>query len=107
MGIYFFLVISDRNLSELFPNIFFSRKLNEDTELQLSYTRRISRPTYNDLASYITYNDPVSVFTGNPLLKPVLPIILSLFIISAVILFLFLPVRMTIRCTGADSERTF
>ena len=42
----------DRNLSKLFPNIYFSRKLNEDTELQLSYTRRISRPTYNDLASY-------------------------------------------------------
>lgn len=62
----------NRNLSKLFPNIFFSRKLNENAELQLSYTRRISRPSYNDLASYITYNDPVSVFTGNPLLKPVL-----------------------------------
>lgn len=62
----------NRNLSKLFPNIFFSRKLNGNAELQLSYTRRISRPSYNDLASYITYNDPVSVFTGNPLLKPVL-----------------------------------
>jgi iron complex outermembrane recepter protein len=36
----------------------------------LSYSKRISRPTYNDLASFISYNDPVSVFTGNPLLKP-------------------------------------
>ncbi|WP_158798004.1 TonB-dependent receptor domain-containing protein [Pedobacter sp. L105] len=60
----------NRNLSKLFPNIFFSRKLDGNTELQLSYTRRISRPSYNDLASYINYNDPVSVFTGNPLLKP-------------------------------------
>ena len=62
----------NRNLSKLFPNIFLSRKLNSDAELQLSYTKRISRPSYNDLVSYITYNDPVSVFTGNPLLKPVL-----------------------------------
>jgi outer membrane receptor protein involved in Fe transport len=59
-----------RRLSKLFPSVMLSRKLNSYSELQLSYTQRISRPSYNDLASYITYNDPVSVFTGNPALKP-------------------------------------
>ncbi|CAM4042965.1 Outer membrane receptor proteins, mostly Fe transport [Pedobacter westerhofensis] len=66
------IITFKRSLSKLFPNIFLSRKLDAISELQLSYTRRISRPTYNDLASYITYNDPVSVFSGNPALKPVL-----------------------------------
>jgi len=61
-----------RNLSKLFPNLSLSRRINGNSELQLSYTKRISRPSYNDLASYITYNDPVSVFTGNPALRPTL-----------------------------------
>ncbi|MCR8560536.1 TonB-dependent receptor [Mucilaginibacter sp. BJC16-A38] len=60
----------DRKLGRLFPDVFLSRKLNEKEQLQLSYTERISRPTFADLASYVAYNDPVSVFTGNPALKP-------------------------------------
>lgn len=60
----------DRRLGKLFPSIFLTRKLNATDELQLSYTERITRPTFADLASYVSYNDPVSVFTGNPALKP-------------------------------------
>jgi len=60
----------DRKLGRLFPDVFLSRKLNANEELQLSYTERISRPSFSDLASYVAYNDPVSVFTGNPALKP-------------------------------------
>lgn len=60
----------DRKLGKLFPSIFFTHKLNDNDALQASYTKRISRPSFSDLASYVTYNDPVSVFTGNPALKP-------------------------------------
>jgi len=60
----------DRRLGKLFPDFFLSRKLNATDGLQLSYTERISRPSFADLASYVAYNDPVSVFTGNPALKP-------------------------------------
>jgi outer membrane receptor protein involved in Fe transport len=60
----------DRQLGKLFPDIFLSRKLNAADELQLSYTERIRRPSFAELASYVSYNDPVSVFTGNPALKP-------------------------------------
>lgn len=60
----------DLTISKLFPNISYSKKLNEASTLLFSYTKRISRPSYNDLASYIVYNDPFSVFAGNPLLKP-------------------------------------
>ncbi|WP_183573412.1 outer membrane beta-barrel protein [Mucilaginibacter sp. X5P1] len=60
----------NRQLGKLFPNISIDRKLSSTEDLQLSYTERISRPSFSDLASYITYNDPVSVFTGNPYLLP-------------------------------------
>ncbi len=54
-------------INALFPDIFFTHK-----NWTLGYTTRISRPSYTDLASYIGYNDPISVFTGNPFLKPTL-----------------------------------
>ena len=60
----------NRRLGKLFPSLFFSKNINNDASLDLSYTKRISRPTYNDLASYLIYSDPISAFTGNPLLKP-------------------------------------
>jgi outer membrane receptor protein involved in Fe transport len=60
----------DRKLATLFPNIFLSKKVNDHAELQLSYTKRITRPSYNDLASFVAYSDPTAVYAGNSLLKP-------------------------------------
>lgn len=60
--------IVSRAGGKLFPDVFFSHKINEG-ELQVSYTERISRPAYNDLASFIVYAGPTSSNTGNPLLK--------------------------------------
>lgn len=61
----------DRKVSKFFPSVFFSKKLGDKSEFQLSYTKRISRPSYNDLASFLVYNDPNTVIIGNPSLKPV------------------------------------
>ncbi|HWK06867.1 MAG TPA: TonB-dependent receptor [Puia sp.] len=60
----------DRKLGVLFPNLLLSQKLSDQSELQLSYSKRISRPSYNDLASYVGYSDPSAVYTGNPFLQP-------------------------------------
>jgi len=60
----------DRKLGRLFPSVFFTKKINNNSSWNLSYTERITRPSYDDLASYVSYNDPLSVFTGNPLLRP-------------------------------------
>jgi len=60
----------DRRLGVLFPNILLSRKAGERSEWQLSWSRRISRPSYTDLASFVGYSDPAAVYTGNPLLLP-------------------------------------
>ena len=62
--------VVNRKLGVLFPSVFFSKKLTDQSELQVSYTKRISRPTYNDLASFVRYSDPSAVYTGNPFLKP-------------------------------------
>jgi outer membrane receptor protein involved in Fe transport len=62
--------VTDRKLGKLFPTIYLTHKLDDNSNLQLSYTKRISRPSYNDLASFITYLDPIAVFSGNPLLRP-------------------------------------
>ena len=59
-----------RRFGKLFPSLFFSKRFSEETQLRFSYTKRITRPDYNDLASYLAYNDPISVYSGNPLLKP-------------------------------------
>lgn len=60
----------NRKFGKIFPSLFFSKKLNDKSDWQLSYTKRISRPSYTDLASFMTYADPIAVFTGNPFLKP-------------------------------------
>ncbi len=60
----------DRKLGVFFPNLSFTRKLSDQSEFQVSYTKRISRPSYTDLASFVRYSDPSAVYMGNPLLKP-------------------------------------
>jgi outer membrane receptor protein involved in Fe transport len=62
----------DRKIGMFFPSVFLSKKLSEAWEIQFSYTKRISRPTFNDLTSYLMYIDPMSVGTGNPSLQPTL-----------------------------------
>ena len=60
----------NRRQGVLFPEVSLSKKMSEESSWQLSYSKRISRPSYNDLASYVTYSDPTAVYTGNPLLQP-------------------------------------
>ncbi|GAO43303.1 putative TonB-dependent receptor [Flavihumibacter petaseus NBRC 106054] len=59
-----------RRLGALFPAFFLNRQTGAGGEWQLSFTKRISRPSYNDLATYVVYSDPTAVFTGNPFLQP-------------------------------------
>ncbi|MEM6344578.1 MAG: TonB-dependent receptor [Bacteroidota bacterium] len=60
----------DRSFGRFFPSFFFTHKLQKNGEWQLAYTRRITRPDFNDLAANQTYNGPISVFSGNPNLNP-------------------------------------
>ncbi|WP_075344588.1 TonB-dependent receptor family protein [Tenacibaculum agarivorans] len=60
----------NRSFGKIFPSIFLTKKISDTKNWNLAYTKRITRPNYVDLASYLTYNSPTSVFTGNPQLLP-------------------------------------
>ncbi|HYM94198.1 MAG TPA: TonB-dependent receptor [Chitinophagaceae bacterium] len=52
------------------PSIFFSRKLNDNETVKLSYSKRIERPDYRDLNPFINTTDPKNISAGNPYLQP-------------------------------------
>ncbi|WP_440880064.1 outer membrane beta-barrel protein [Tenacibaculum sp. C7A-26P2] len=62
--------VLDNRLNEFFPSLFLSKKIKEHHEIQFSYGRRITRPTYFDLAPFLLFLDPNTFFNGNIELKP-------------------------------------
>ena len=62
--------IVDKHYGNFFPSIFVSHKLNEKNNIAVSYSRRITRPTLNDLAPFTYYVNANTLLTGNPSLQP-------------------------------------
>lgn len=62
--------IVKRRYHYLFPSVFLSRDLDQNNTLQFSYSRRITRPSYRDLAPVFTFVDPYTSIYGNTSLKP-------------------------------------
>ncbi|TDE16483.1 TonB-dependent receptor domain-containing protein [Dyadobacter psychrotolerans] len=60
----------DRNYINVFPSVFLSRNLDSSNVLNLSYSYRIDRPTYQSLNPFEYYLDPYTFEKGNPYLKP-------------------------------------
>lgn len=58
------------NYDNLFPSIYLSYKMTEKQKLSISYNRRISRPSFNQLAPFVTFLDPQTLYTGNENLVP-------------------------------------
>jgi len=54
----------------LFPSLYLSKKLNDNEEIQLNYSRRVRRPDFWQLNPFIDINDPLNIQQGNPKLKP-------------------------------------
>lgn len=54
----------------LFPSAFASYKINDRSDLQFNYSRRINRPNFFQLIPFIDYTDPLNLRLGNPGLKP-------------------------------------
>lgn len=59
-----------RRYANLFPSVHVSYELPRQHALQLSYSRRVRRPQYNDLSPYMTFSDARNFFSGNPDLNP-------------------------------------
>ncbi len=62
--------VNPRKYTNLFPSAHFTFDLPKQNALQLSYSRRVRRPLYNDLSPFMTFSDSRNYFSGNPDLDP-------------------------------------
>jgi hypothetical protein len=58
------------NYTQLFPSAFVSRKINDKNSLELNYSRRITRPSYEQLNPFKYFLDQTTYKEGNPYLEP-------------------------------------
>ena len=60
----------DRNYTNAFPSVFLRQKLSTKHQVGMSYSRRIDRPSYEDLNPFLYFLDPYTFQQGNELLLP-------------------------------------
>jgi outer membrane receptor for ferrienterochelin and colicin len=54
----------------LFPTLFIQKSFPDEKSVGFSYSRRITRPNFNDLAPFVFFLDPITFLSGNPDLNP-------------------------------------
>lgn len=54
----------------LYPSLFLTEKLSDEQTLQLSYSRRVSRPRDREISPFLNTSDPLNFSEGNPYLLP-------------------------------------
>jgi iron complex outermembrane receptor protein len=62
--------VNDTSYFNIFPNVSLSYALNPMNALSLSYSRRIDRPSYQDLNPFEFKMDELTYQKGNPFLRP-------------------------------------
>ena len=62
--------VVDRKFGNFFPTAFVSYKFNDSLNFNLSYAKRITRPTFNDMAPFVIFFDLGTFFSGNPAIQP-------------------------------------
>lgn len=63
-------IVFDRNYLGFFPSAHFTYKLNENNDVQISYSRRINRPNMHDVNPFVEKMSTLQYRVGNPDLKP-------------------------------------
>jgi outer membrane receptor protein involved in Fe transport len=59
-----------RNYTNLFPNAGIGFSVSDKNQVNLSYSRRVNRPNYQDLNPFVYFLDSLTYGQGNPYLKP-------------------------------------
>jgi len=59
-----------RNYTNLFPNAGIGYSANDKNQVNLSYSRRVTRPDYDDLNPFVYFIDSLTYSQGNPYLQP-------------------------------------
>lgn len=62
--------VNPRHYLNLFPSAHLTYDFPKGHAVQLSYSRRVRRPLYNDLSPFMTYSDNRNYYSGNPDLDP-------------------------------------
>lgn len=62
--------VNPRKYMNLFPSAHVSFEMERGNAVQISYSRRVRRPFYNDLSPFFTFSDNRNYFSGNPDLNP-------------------------------------
>ena len=62
--------VTTKKYAQLFPSISTAYKFDEYSNIQISYSRRIERPSYEDLNPFRHYIDAFLFWEGNALLQP-------------------------------------
>ncbi|MGB4959338.1 MAG: TonB-dependent receptor, partial [Saprospiraceae bacterium] len=62
--------IYNKKYQNLFPSAFISYQLSDNYGINFQYSKRIERPAFSDISSFILVNDPNFIFSGNALLQP-------------------------------------
>jgi len=62
--------LNKRSYFKLFPTLFLQYKINDNNQLQLTYSYRIDRPEYARMNPARHYSSPYNYYVGNPALQP-------------------------------------
>ncbi|MFZ1750587.1 MAG: TonB-dependent receptor [Saprospiraceae bacterium] len=62
--------VNPRNFLNLFPSGHINYEFPGQNQVQLSYSRRISRPRFRELNPFFTFSDNRNIFSGNPNVNP-------------------------------------
>ncbi|GAB3543100.1 TonB-dependent receptor [Spirosoma fluminis] len=62
--------VNPRQYANLFPSVHATYDLPRQHAIQVSFSRRVRRPQYNDLSPFMTFSDSRNFFSGNPDLNP-------------------------------------
>lgn len=62
---------SEQRYLNLFPSVFLNYEFNQQNSVQLSYSRRLSRPRFRNILPFSNFRDSRNIYMGNPNLNPV------------------------------------
>jgi outer membrane receptor protein involved in Fe transport len=62
--------LNSRNYNNFFPSLFLTYELNNDSNISLNYSKRISRPRDRFINPFSSYTSNTNLFIGDPKLNP-------------------------------------
>ncbi len=60
----------NRHYGDFFPTVQLARKMGQNSQTTFSYGRRITRPTFNQMAPFVIFSDRYTFFAGNTNILP-------------------------------------